>query len=162
MWAVINGVLITAGMVYYLLSNRTQFRRTNNVLNLLAIYSINCGTLDLYRDTLIYIPSIFIMFWLNFCAFMAILNSRRYLRFTLNEQGGVVATFTQLKVRTGTTFPWGAQEATEASTNAAVLKSLPPAFVSSDTSLSDSVMAFDRERYLVPPVTVMHLGLGLD
>ncbi|KAH9030664.1 hypothetical protein EDB85DRAFT_1962479 [Lactarius pseudohatsudake] len=34
-------------MVYTLLSNRTQVRRTNSVLNHLAIYSINCGTLTL-------------------------------------------------------------------------------------------------------------------
>ncbi|KAH9033529.1 hypothetical protein EDB85DRAFT_1112439 [Lactarius pseudohatsudake] len=40
-------VLIATGMVYYLLSNRSQVRRTNNVLNLLAIYSVNCGILHL-------------------------------------------------------------------------------------------------------------------
>ncbi|KAH8997086.1 hypothetical protein EDB86DRAFT_923759 [Lactarius hatsudake] len=45
--SVICDILITFGMVYSLLSSRTQFRRTNNVLNLLAIYSINCGTLHL-------------------------------------------------------------------------------------------------------------------
>ncbi len=65
---VLCDVLITVGMVYYLLSNRTQVRRyvrvrtsqkrhysvytgslarTNNVLNLLAIYAVNCGTLNL-------------------------------------------------------------------------------------------------------------------
>ncbi|KAH9075022.1 hypothetical protein EDB83DRAFT_2312481 [Lactarius deliciosus] len=44
---VLCDVLITVGMVYYLMSHRTQFRRTNNVLNLLAIYFINCGTLHL-------------------------------------------------------------------------------------------------------------------
>ncbi|KAH9027099.1 hypothetical protein EDB85DRAFT_143935 [Lactarius pseudohatsudake] len=43
---VLCDVLITFGMVYYLLSNRTQVRRTNSVLNLLAIYAINCGTLN--------------------------------------------------------------------------------------------------------------------
>ncbi|KAH9040984.1 hypothetical protein EDB85DRAFT_1562588 [Lactarius pseudohatsudake] len=102
-------ILITAGMVYRLLSNRTQVRRTNNVLNLLAIYSINCGTLHLvsviasitllakYPDTLIYIPALFIRFRLSLCAFMAILNSRNYLRETLNGPRGVVS-FTQLKV----------------------------------------------------------------
>ncbi|KAI9440961.1 hypothetical protein H4582DRAFT_1509283 [Lactarius indigo] len=80
-------ILINAGMVYYLLSNRSQIRRTNNVLNLLAIYSINCGTLHLvfsvvcltlfakYPDTLIYTPTLFIMFRLAFCAFMAIAPS---------------------------------------------------------------------------------------
>ncbi|KAH9020924.1 hypothetical protein EDB84DRAFT_551512 [Lactarius hengduanensis] len=39
--------LITVGMVYHLLSSRTQIRRTNNVLNSLTIYFINCGTLHL-------------------------------------------------------------------------------------------------------------------
>ncbi|KAH8977308.1 hypothetical protein EDB86DRAFT_1233076 [Lactarius hatsudake] len=167
---VLCDALITTGMVYYLLSNRTQVRRTNNVLNLLAIYSINCGILHLvfsivaltsfakYRDTLIYVPPLFIVFRLNSCGFMSILNSRRYLRETLDGPEGVVGTFTQLRVPTGTTVPWGVRDTTEASTNAAVLESLPPASVSSDTSLSDSVIAFDRERYPVPPV--MQLGLG--
>ncbi|KAH9056710.1 hypothetical protein EDB87DRAFT_1824050 [Lactarius vividus] len=138
-------VLITTGMVYYLLSNRSQVRRTNNVLNLLAIYSINCGALHLafsivcvtlfakYPDTLIYTPSLFIMFRLSLCAFMAILNSRDHLRETLGGSGGVVATFSQLRVRMGTSVPYGAQETTEAGTNAAVPKSLPPTLVSSDT-----------------------------
>ncbi|KAH9056709.1 hypothetical protein EDB87DRAFT_1194003 [Lactarius vividus] len=161
-------VLITTGMVYYLLSNHTQVRRTNNVLNLLAIYSVNCGTLHLvfsivcatlfakYPDTLIYTPSLFVMFRLSLCAFMAILNSRDHLRETLDGSEGVVATLSQLRARTGTSDPWGAQETTEASTNAAVPKSLPPAFVSSDTLLSGGVVGFDRGKYSVPPV--MQLG----
>ncbi|KAH8993023.1 hypothetical protein EDB92DRAFT_2114013 [Lactarius akahatsu] len=161
--SVICDILITFGMVYSLLSNRTQFRRTNNVLNLLAIYSINCGTLHLvfavscltllakYRDTLVYAPSIFAMSRLYPCAFMSILNSRDNLRETLNGPGGVVATFTQLKVRATTTVVSDAQDTTEASTNTAVPKSLPPLSVSSDTSFSESVMAFDREKY---PITL--------
>jgi hypothetical protein len=44
---VLCDALITFGMVYTLLSNRTEFRRTNSVLNLLAIYTINCGILNL-------------------------------------------------------------------------------------------------------------------
>ncbi|KAH8978923.1 hypothetical protein EDB92DRAFT_1955742 [Lactarius akahatsu] len=160
-------VLITTGMVYYLLSNRSQVRRKNNVLNLLAIYSVNCGILHLvfaivcvtlftkYPDTLIYSPSLFIMFRLSLCAFMAILNSRDHLRETLDGSGGVVA-ISQLRVCTGTSLPWGAQETAEASTNAAVPKSLSPALVSSDTLPSRSVIAFDREKYPVPPV--MQLG----
>ncbi|KAH9040985.1 hypothetical protein EDB85DRAFT_1562763 [Lactarius pseudohatsudake] len=157
--------LITVGMVYHLLSSRTQIRRTNNVLNSLTIYFINCGTLHLmsatvtitlfakYPDILIYIPTYFIMFRLSLCAFMAILNSRDYLRATLDGPGGVVTTLIQLKVRTGsTTVPWGAQDTTEASANTAVPKSLPPAFVSSNTPFSDGVIAFDREKYPVPPV----------
>ncbi|KAI9453095.1 hypothetical protein BJY52DRAFT_866112 [Lactarius psammicola] len=149
-------VLITAGMVYYLLSNRTQFRRTNNVLNLLAIYSINCGTLHLvfaiscvtliakYPDTLVYTPSLFIVVRLSFCAFMSILNSRDHLRETLNGPEAVVATLTQLKVRTRNTDQWGAQDTMEASTNTAVPKNLPPVSVSSNTSISDGAISFDR------------------
>ncbi|KAH9054122.1 hypothetical protein EDB87DRAFT_138580 [Lactarius vividus] len=69
---VLCDVLITVGMVYTLLSNRTQVRRTNSVLNLLAIYAINCGTLHLVftisclilfvknQNTLKYTPSLFI------------------------------------------------------------------------------------------------------
>ncbi|KAH8997075.1 hypothetical protein EDB86DRAFT_922643 [Lactarius hatsudake] len=151
---VLCDVLITVGMVYYLLSNRTQVQRINNVLNLLAIYSINCGTLHLVfsiscvtliatsRDTLIYIPSLFIMVRLSLCAFMATLNSRDYLRETLDGPEGVV-TLTQLKVRTVTTVPWGAQDTAEAA-NKAIPKSRPPLFVPSDTSSSDSVTAFEK------------------
>ncbi|KAH9169118.1 hypothetical protein EDB89DRAFT_2073314 [Lactarius sanguifluus] len=151
-------VLITTGMVYYLLRNHTQVRRTNNVLNLLAIYSVNCGTLHLvfsvvcvtlfakYPDTLIYTSSLFIMFRLYLCAFMAM-----YV-ITLDGSGGVVATFSQLRVRADTPVPWGAQETSEASTDAAVPKSLSPALVPSDTLPSRSVIAFDREKYPVPPV----------
>ncbi|KAH9040326.1 hypothetical protein EDB83DRAFT_2554276 [Lactarius deliciosus] len=161
---VLCDVLITFGMVYYFLSNRTQVRRTNNVLNLLAIYTINCGTLHLvfavssvtllakYRDTLVSTPSLFIMFRLSLCAFMAILNSRDNLRETLDGPGGVVTTLTQLKARTDTTVPWGTQNTAEASTSAAIPKSRPPFSVYSDTSFSASVIAFEREMHPVPPV----------
>ncbi|KAI9437000.1 hypothetical protein H4582DRAFT_1961199 [Lactarius indigo] len=44
---VLCDVLITFGMVHTLLCNHTQVRRTNNVLNLLAVYAINCGALNL-------------------------------------------------------------------------------------------------------------------
>ncbi|KAI9437248.1 hypothetical protein H4582DRAFT_336595 [Lactarius indigo] len=103
---VLCDVLITVGMVYTLLSNRTRVRRTNNVLNLLAIYAINCGILHLvfaiscvilftrFQYTLIWTPSLYIMVRLSLCAFMAILNSRDNLRETLDGPGGVVSTFT--------------------------------------------------------------------
>ncbi|KAI9435954.1 hypothetical protein H4582DRAFT_491935 [Lactarius indigo] len=103
---VLCDVLITVGMVYTVLSNRTQVRRTNSVLNLLAIYAVNCGTLHLVFAiscvilfakppyTLKYTPSLFIMVRLSLCAFMAILNSRDNLRDTLDGPGGVVTTFT--------------------------------------------------------------------
>ncbi|KAI9440975.1 hypothetical protein H4582DRAFT_1511481 [Lactarius indigo] len=119
---VLCDVLITVGMVYTFLSNRTQVRKTNNVLNLLAIYSINCGMLHLaftiscvtllakYQDALIYAPCLFIAFRLSLCAFMSILNSRDNLRETLDGPGGVIVTFTQLDAQTDTTVPWGAKK----------------------------------------------------
>ncbi|KAH9021683.1 hypothetical protein EDB83DRAFT_2679263 [Lactarius deliciosus] len=103
---VVCDVLITVGMVYTLLSNRTRVRRTNSVLNLLAIYTVNCGILHLVLAiscvilfamppySLKYTPSLFIMVRLSLCAFMSILNSRDNLRETLDGPGGVVSTFT--------------------------------------------------------------------
>ncbi|KAI9440970.1 hypothetical protein H4582DRAFT_1510918 [Lactarius indigo] len=160
---VLGDVLITVGMVYYLLSGHTQARRINNVLNLLAIYAINCGTLNLvfavscvtllakYQNTYIFAPSLFITIRLSLCAFMSILNSRDYLREMLDGPEGVV-TFTQLKVRTATTVPWGAQDTAEANTDATVPKRPPPASVISDTPFSDSVIALDSGRYPAPPI----------
>jgi len=80
------------------------------------------------------------------------LNSRDNLRETLDGPDCVVATLTQLKARTGTLVPWGAQDTTEASTNTAVPNSFLPLSVSSDMSFSDSVIAFDRVKYPVTPV----------
>jgi len=162
---VLCDLLITVGMVYTLLSNRIQVRRTNTVLNLLAIYAINCGTLNLVfaisclilltasQNTFIYAPPFFITIRLYFCAFMSILNSRDNLRETLDGPDGVT-TFTQLRVRTGTTVPCAVQVTTETDTNTAFPKNLPPVKVSSDSdaSFTDSVLAFDREKYPKPPV----------
>ncbi|KAH9026980.1 hypothetical protein EDB85DRAFT_1619637 [Lactarius pseudohatsudake] len=112
---VLCDVLITVGMVYTLLSNRTRVRRTNSVLNLLAIYTVNCGTLHLvfavscvilfakFPLTHLYTPSLFIMVRLSFCAF--ILNSRDNLRETLDGPGGVVSTFTSSK-HVRVPIPW--------------------------------------------------------
>ncbi|KAI9440966.1 hypothetical protein H4582DRAFT_2097670 [Lactarius indigo] len=160
---VLCDLLITVGMVYYLLSNRSQVRRTNNVLNLLVIYSINCGTLHLVfavscvaliarsGHTLIYIPPLFIMVRLSFCAFMAILNSRDNLRETLDGPDVIVATFTQLKVHTGNTAPWDAQDTAEAIASKAVPKSRPPLSAPSETSFSVNMVAFDSDRERYPP-----------
>jgi hypothetical protein len=166
-------VLITVGMVYTLLRNRTQFRRTNNVLNILAIYAINCGTLSLafaiscvallakYQDTLIYTPSLFIMIRLYVCAFISILNSRDNLRETLEgPEGVVVATLTQLNAPAGASPPCDTQDTTDPSTKMAAPKSLPPVSIFSDTSFSDSVMAFDREKYPVAPVFEVFDGMS--
>ncbi|KAH9053231.1 hypothetical protein EDB87DRAFT_276449 [Lactarius vividus] len=156
---VLCDVLITFGMIYSLLSKRTQVRRTN-VLNLVAVYSLNCGALHLVfsisclallakdRDTLVYVPCSFIMTRLYPCAVMSILNSRDDLRDMLDGPGGVVATSTQLKVCTATPVLRDAQDTKDVTTNMAVPKSL---VVSSDTSFSDSVITFDGEKYPVPP-----------
>ncbi|KAI9448871.1 hypothetical protein BJY52DRAFT_1228105 [Lactarius psammicola] len=169
--SVLCDVLITFGMVYTLLSNHTQVRRTNNVLNLLAIYVINCGTLH-------FIDSLNEACQVSRCAHTctvplhhdstlslrihvhssdprhsnSVLNSRDNLRETLDGPEGVVTTLTQLEVRTGTTVPWGVQDIAEENTNTAVPKSRPPLSIFSNISLSDSVITFDREKYAVPPV----------
>ncbi|KAN0138629.1 hypothetical protein V8E53_003617 [Lactarius tabidus] len=147
--------LITFGMVYALLSNRTHVRRTNKVLNLLAIYAINCGILNLvfdiscitlfakYRDALIYAPPSFVIIRLYFCSFMAILNSRDSLRETLDGQGGVAITLSQLNAGTGAIDRCGVHVTTEAITSAGVPKRLSPANVPSDVSISDNVIASD-------------------
>ena len=71
------------------------------------------------------------------------LNSRDSLRQTLDGKGGVVTLLTQLETRTGTTAPRGVQVTIEAGTNTAI-----PVKVSSD---ADNFMAFNRQKYPVPP-----------
>jgi len=150
---VVCDFLITCGMVYTLLRNRTRVRRTNNVLNILAIYAINCGILNLVfsifgiilvvrdRDALIYTVPLYIVIRLYFCAFMAILNSRDSLRETLDGPGVVMTTFTQLtpSSNAGNAVRCGVQVTTETSNNLTVSKTLPPVQFSSNTSLSESV-----------------------
>ncbi|KAH8981712.1 hypothetical protein EDB92DRAFT_1952867 [Lactarius akahatsu] len=154
---VLCDVLITVGMVYTLLNNRTHVRSTNNVLKLLTIYTINCGILHLvfaitcvilfarYPNALIYTAPFFIMVRLSLCAF--ILNSRDHLRETLEgPEGAVVVTLTQ----TSTTIPSGARDTTteaNPNTTAAVPKYLPQVLVSPDTPFADSVVPFDRDKY---------------
>jgi len=159
--------LITCGMVYTLLRNRTRVRRTNDVLNLLAIYAINCGILNLIfsisgiilvvrdRDSLIYTVPSYIMIRLYFCAFMSILNTRDYLRETLDGSGLVMSTFTQRSPSSnaGNAVRCGVQVTTETSNTLAGSKTLPPVQFSSDTSYSESEsVALDREKYPVSPV----------
>ncbi|KAH9075591.1 hypothetical protein EDB83DRAFT_2312048 [Lactarius deliciosus] len=131
---VLCDVLITFGMVHALLGNRTQVRRTNNVLNTLAIYSINCGALNLLLTPS---PERSLLS-------IELLNSRDNLREMLDGPEGVVM-FSQLKARTGTN---GVQVTTETSTNVVTPKSLPP--VSSGTLISDIDIAFNRVKYPVP------------
>ncbi|KAF8266415.1 hypothetical protein EI94DRAFT_1733138 [Lactarius quietus] len=44
---VVCDVVIAFGLVYTLWRKHTAIRRTNNVLNILAMYTINCGILNL-------------------------------------------------------------------------------------------------------------------
>jgi len=164
--------LITFGMVYTLLRNRTLVARTNTVLNLLAIYAINCSALYLvfgisgailrakYRETLIYTSTTFIAIRLYFCSFMAVLNSRNSLRETLDGPELVVVTFTQLEAHPppSTTVPRRVQVKTETRTNMVFSESpvQVPSYASSSDSLS--VMALDREKYTVPPVPAVLTG----
>ncbi|KAH8989419.1 hypothetical protein EDB92DRAFT_1817101 [Lactarius akahatsu] len=155
-------VLITVGMVYYLLSNRTQVRRLSATVTItLVLFTFtpcvlwsNIDPLNevrqvsrythIYPDLLHYVSS------LSLCIHghpeltrLPPLGARRT---------GRCRCYVHLAQGThGTTVPWGAQGMTEASANTAVPKSLPPAFVSSNTPFSDGVIAFDREKYPVPP-----------
>ena len=82
------------------------------------------------------------------------LNARDNLRETLDGSGdAVVATLTQLKAPAGASSLCDTQDTTDPSTNMAVPKNLPPVPVFSDMSSSDSVIAFDREKYTMPPVS---------
>ncbi|KAN0130223.1 hypothetical protein V8E53_011980 [Lactarius tabidus] len=155
---VLCDVLITFGMVYTVLINRVPIpnRSTNKVLNLLAIYAINYGTLNLvftlsdiillavYQDTFIYLVPTFIVIRLYFCALMAILNSRDNLRATLDRQEIVLGTIPRFRV-SDTPGTCGVPATAELSSNAAVSKILPPLQVSSDASSSGSI-ALDREK----------------
>ena len=126
-----------------------------------------------YRDVLMYTPPFFIMIRLYVCAFMAMcvssfivlmpypetltsypsLNSRDNLRETLDgTEGVVVATLTQLQAHAGASSLCDTQDATDPSINMAVLKNIPPVSVFSDMASSDSVIAFDREKYPMSPV----------
>ncbi|KAI0258176.1 hypothetical protein BC834DRAFT_975416 [Gloeopeniophorella convolvens] len=85
-------VLITAGMVFYILSHRGPIKQTNAALNVLAFYSFNCGVLNIMCTLgclISYIARPIALTWavfvalqtkLGVCAFMALLNSRQRIR----------------------------------------------------------------------------------
>jgi len=158
--------LITVGMVYTLLRKRSFVRRTNSTINLLAVYMVNCGTLNLvstisclilrvrYPGTLTFVPLFFIMVRLYFCAFMAILNSRDGLRETLNGPDNAIVTFSQFKARhgitgvTSTTVPNRVDDTPEPNINESAQMPFPP--VPPAKSFSGSVLDFDREKCAGP------------
>ncbi|KAI0258262.1 hypothetical protein BC834DRAFT_975329 [Gloeopeniophorella convolvens] len=106
------GIFITASMVYYILQQRTNVKRTNRALHLLTLYIVNSGALNLlfattclityvrYAKTLIYAPFFFILVRLYACSFMTILNSRDHVRERLgiNGEGRTVVTITREQV----------------------------------------------------------------
>ncbi|KAH9012006.1 hypothetical protein EDB84DRAFT_987472 [Lactarius hengduanensis] len=98
-----------------------------------------------YRNTLIYIPSLFIMIRLSLCAFMSVLNSRDTLREALDKREDVAMDTSRGRIK-GRIVPCGTQDTTETSTNTAASKGLP-LLDFSDPSFSDSVIAFDRDKY---------------
>ncbi|KAI0259333.1 hypothetical protein BC834DRAFT_637248 [Gloeopeniophorella convolvens] len=99
----VRDLLVSAGMVYYLLRNRGDIPRTNSALKLLAFYFITCGTLNFVvtmtrliltvrlPGTWISIPFYLIESKLNFCSFMAIMNSRHHVRAQLHAPDGVMS-----------------------------------------------------------------------
>jgi len=108
---VVCGVLITTSMVYYILQQRSGVKKTNRVLNLVVLYVINSGALNLvfataclityvkYPKTLIYAPFFFILVRLYPCSFMTILNSRVHIRSRLRgTEGRTIVTITHERV----------------------------------------------------------------
>ncbi|KAI0247792.1 hypothetical protein BJV78DRAFT_892490 [Lactifluus subvellereus] len=97
---VVCGVFITVSMVYYILQQRSGIKRNNQVLNLVILYIINSGALNLvfataclvtyliFPKTLIYAPFFFILIRLYPCSFLTILNSRVNVRSRLGGGDG--------------------------------------------------------------------------
>ncbi|KAH9043598.1 hypothetical protein EDB84DRAFT_1471810 [Lactarius hengduanensis] len=104
------GVFITVGMVYYVLQQRSGAKRTKRVVNLVILYIVNSGALNLvfastclityvkFPTTLIYAPSFFVLVRLYVCSFITILNSRVNVRSRLRR---TVVTITHEQVVDG-------------------------------------------------------------
>ncbi|EPQ52834.1 hypothetical protein GLOTRDRAFT_112100 [Gloeophyllum trabeum ATCC 11539] len=104
--AAVADILIAAAMCYYLAQRRTEFRKTNDVITTLMLYSINTGLLTSIVATACVIsfaisPTSFI--WLSFfwvlgkCyvnSLLGMLNSRQHVR----EKGHQRPTFVELDV----------------------------------------------------------------
>ena len=100
------------------------------------------------------LPFIILMSYSGTLTSYSSLNSRDNLREMLDgSEGAVVATLTQLKAPAGPSSLCDTHDTTDPSTNMAVPQNLPPISVFSDMSSSDSVIAFDREKYPMPPVS---------
>ncbi|KAI0259024.1 hypothetical protein BC834DRAFT_908248 [Gloeopeniophorella convolvens] len=89
-------------MVHYLFSNRGRIQQTNSAISTLTFYSVNCGALNIVCTAaaiacLVQLPQalIWTLFFvcqskLYFCSFMAILNSREYIRELLHDPGSLM------------------------------------------------------------------------
>ncbi|KAH9958671.1 hypothetical protein BGW80DRAFT_1465156 [Lactifluus volemus] len=87
------GVFITVGMVYYILQQRSGLESSNRVLNLVILYIVNSGALNLifataclatyliFPKTLIYAPFFFILIRLYPCSFLTMYVKDLFNRF---------------------------------------------------------------------------------
>ncbi|KAI0259536.1 hypothetical protein BC834DRAFT_610987 [Gloeopeniophorella convolvens] len=103
-------IVITVSMVYYLLLHRGITRKTDSVLNLLALYVVSSGLLTLLLavaglivacrlrgvESWIYVPFLDTEVRMYPCAFMSILNSRDRLRQKLEDRDAVVLSLTEM------------------------------------------------------------------
>ncbi|KAK7018206.1 hypothetical protein R3P38DRAFT_1295004 [Favolaschia claudopus] len=107
-------IFITLGMVFSLLNQRTDYQRTNRVLNILIAYTVNSGALTMIfavctlvlflasKSTLLYSFFFFILVRLYGCSFMSILNSREYVRSQLKVPRAEMVTMPIHSSRTDT------------------------------------------------------------
>jgi len=111
---VAGGIFITVCMVYYVLKQRSGVKsRANRVVNLVILYIVNSGALNLVfastclityvklPTTLIYAPSFFILVRLYVCSFITILNSRVHVRSRLTGEKRTVVTISHEQVIDG-------------------------------------------------------------
>jgi len=110
---VVCGIFITTCMVYYVSQQRSGAERTNRVVNLVILYIINSGALNLvfaitclvtyvrFPTTLIYAPFFFVLVRLYVCSFITILNSRIHVRSRLRGERRTLVTITHEQVMDG-------------------------------------------------------------
>jgi glucan phosphoethanolaminetransferase (alkaline phosphatase superfamily) len=110
---VADGIFITVCMVYYVFKQRSGSKRSSRVANLVILYIVNSGALNLVfastclityvklPTTLIYAPSFFILVRLYVCSFITILNSRVHVRSRLRGDGRTVVNITHEQVIDG-------------------------------------------------------------
>ncbi|KAF8181234.1 hypothetical protein K438DRAFT_1601975 [Mycena galopus ATCC 62051] len=108
--------LIAGAMTYYLTQNRSEFRKTNKIINLPVLYSVNSGAITMvlaiaclvawavWTTTLIYGLFYFLLVRFYALSFMSILNSREYIREQMDDPSHAMLTFPSF-VHNTTTVP---------------------------------------------------------